>query len=36
MRIYVNQAGYLPESKKTVLLAEAAEEVSGGTGCRIF
>ena len=33
MRIYVNQAGYLPESKKTVLLAEAAEEVSGGTGC---
>ena len=32
MRIYVNQAGYLPESKKTVLLAEAAEEGRGGTG----
>ena len=31
MRIYVNQAGYLPESKKTVLLAEAAEEGRGGT-----
>lgn len=28
MRIYVNQAGYLPGSRKTVLLAEAAEQES--------